>query len=45
MILRAASNWAFSPTGDTSLGVALTIVVIPQWFMFWLIDECREYWA
>ena len=39
--LRAALNWAFSPTGDSSLGVALTIAVVPLWFTLSLMDECR----
>ena len=39
--LRAALNWAFSPTGDSSLGVALTIAAVPLWFTLSLMDECR----
>jgi predicted ATPase len=39
--LRAALNWAFSPTGDSSVGVALTIAVVPLWFTLSLMDECR----
>ncbi len=39
--LRAALNWAFSPTGNSSLGVALTIAVVPLWFTRSLMDECR----
>jgi predicted ATPase len=40
--VRSALNWAFSAGGDTSLGVALTVVSIPLWMQLSLIDECRE---
>jgi predicted ATPase len=39
--VRDALNWAFSPTGDTSLGISLTNAAVPLWFRFSLIDECR----
>jgi predicted ATPase/DNA-binding winged helix-turn-helix (wHTH) protein len=39
---RSALNWAFSPKGDASLGVALTIASIPLWMQLSLVDECRE---
>jgi predicted ATPase len=39
--VRAALDWAFSTTGDTSIGVALTIAAVPLWFQLSLIDECR----
>src|SRR5260370_15896219 len=29
--LRAALDWAFSPSGDKSIGAALTIAAIPLW--------------
>ncbi len=38
--LRAALDWAFSPVGDGTIGVALTINAIPCWFQLSLIDEC-----
>ena len=38
--LRAALDWAFSPTGDGAIGVALTVNGIPFWFQLSLIDEC-----
>ena len=40
--VRSALNWAFSPKGDASLGVALTIASIPLWMQLSLVDECRE---
>ena len=40
--VRTALDWAFSPTGDTALGVALTIAAVPLWFQLSLINECRE---
>jgi predicted ATPase/DNA-binding winged helix-turn-helix (wHTH) protein len=40
--VRSALNWAFSPAGDTSVGVALTIGAIPLWRAFSLVHEARE---
>src|SRR5947207_1329191 len=39
--LRAALDWAFSPGGDTSVGVALTAAAVPLWMRLSLPDECR----
>ena len=39
--IRAALDWAFSPGGDASLGVALTAVSVPLWMQLLLLDECR----
>jgi predicted ATPase/DNA-binding winged helix-turn-helix (wHTH) protein len=39
--LRAALDWAFSPHGDTSTGVALTVASAPLWLQFSLMEECR----
>jgi predicted ATPase/DNA-binding winged helix-turn-helix (wHTH) protein len=41
--VRAALKWAFSPGGDISIGVALTVASIPLWLNLWLLEECREY--
>jgi predicted ATPase len=38
---RAALDWAFSPNGDQSIGVALTVVAVPLWMNLSLLDECR----
>jgi predicted ATPase/DNA-binding winged helix-turn-helix (wHTH) protein len=38
--LRAALDWAFSPGGDGSLGVALTSTAVPLWLRLWLHEEC-----
>ncbi len=40
--VRGALNWAFSSSGDVSVGVALTVASIPLWFQLALFDECRE---
>jgi predicted ATPase/DNA-binding winged helix-turn-helix (wHTH) protein len=38
--LRAALDWAFSRTGDGSLGVALTTAAVPLWLRLSLLEEC-----
>jgi predicted ATPase len=40
--VRAALDWAFSPEGDASLGLALTIGAVPLWMHLSLLDECRR---
>ena len=40
--LRAALDWAFSPSGDASIGVALTAAAIPLWLQLPMVDECRS---
>ncbi len=40
--VRAALDWAFSPNGDSSIGVALTIAAVPLWVQLSLMAECRE---
>src|SRR5467141_2792889 len=39
--LRAALDWAFSPGGEASIGVALTAAAVPLWMHLSLIEECR----
>jgi predicted ATPase/DNA-binding winged helix-turn-helix (wHTH) protein len=39
--VRAALDWAFSPSGDASIGVALTAASVPLWFQLSLMVECR----
>jgi predicted ATPase/DNA-binding winged helix-turn-helix (wHTH) protein len=41
--LRAALDWAFSPHGDTSIGLALTVASVPLWLQLSLMEECRRY--
>jgi predicted ATPase/DNA-binding winged helix-turn-helix (wHTH) protein len=41
--LRAALEWTFSPTGDASAGVALTVAAVPLWFQLSLVEECLEW--
>ena len=36
-----ALDWAFSPRGDTTIGVALTAAAVPLWFQQSLMLECR----
>ena len=38
--LREALDWAFSPSGDASIGVALTVVAVPLWMHLSLLAEC-----
>ena len=39
--LRAALDWACSPGGDGSIGVALTAAAFPLWMRLSLLEECR----
>jgi predicted ATPase/DNA-binding winged helix-turn-helix (wHTH) protein len=39
--VRAALDWAFSPTGDAEVGVALTVAAVPLWVHLSLMVECR----
>jgi len=39
--LRAALGWAFSPNGDSTIGVALTAAAVPLWMHLSLMEECR----
>jgi predicted ATPase len=39
--LRAALDWALSPGGDASIGLALTAAAVPLWMHLSLLDECR----
>ena len=38
--VRAALDWAFSPAGDASIGVALTAAAVPLWMLLSLLEEC-----
>src|SRR5260370_39420402 len=40
--LRAALDWAFSPGGDGSIGVALTAAAVALWMRLSLLKECRS---
>ena len=40
--LRAALDWALSPSGDGSIGVALTVGAIPLLLQLPRVDECRS---
>jgi predicted ATPase len=39
--LRGALDWAFSPSGDGSTGVALTAATVALWMRLSLLEECR----
>ena len=39
--VRAALDWAFSPSGDAAIGVALTVAAVPLWTHLSLMEECR----
>ena len=40
--VRAALDWAFSPGGDTGIGVDLAAFYAPIWLHTSLVAECRE---
>jgi predicted ATPase/DNA-binding winged helix-turn-helix (wHTH) protein len=40
--LRSALDWAFSASGDASLGIALTTAALPLWLHLSLLEECRS---
>jgi predicted ATPase/DNA-binding winged helix-turn-helix (wHTH) protein len=39
--VRAALDWAFSPTGTAEVGAALTVAAVPLWVHLSLMEECR----
>jgi predicted ATPase len=39
--VRAALDWAFSPTGAAEVGVALVVAAMPLWVHLSLMEECR----
>jgi predicted ATPase/DNA-binding winged helix-turn-helix (wHTH) protein len=40
--VRAALDWAFSPTGAADVGVPLTVAAVPLWVLLSLMEECRS---
>ena len=40
--LRTALDWAFSPSGDASIGATLTAAAVPLWMYLSLVQECRS---
>ena len=40
--VRAALDWAFSPEGDSQIGLVLTVAVVPLLVELSLLGECRE---
>jgi predicted ATPase/DNA-binding winged helix-turn-helix (wHTH) protein len=39
--IRAALDWGFSPSGDASIGMAVTAASVPLWTHLSLMEECR----
>jgi predicted ATPase len=39
--IRLVLDWAFSPEGDASVGVALAAAAVPLWMHLSLVEECR----
>src|SRR5216683_705443 len=39
--VRLALDWAFSPSGDVGVGMALTAAAVPLWTHLSLLSECR----
>ncbi|MGH8502428.1 MAG: ATP-binding protein [Gammaproteobacteria bacterium] len=39
--VRAALDWAFSPSGDVTVGVELTTASVPLFFQLSLMERCR----
>ncbi len=39
--VRAALDWAFSPDGDSVVGIALTTAAVPLWMELSSLQECR----
>ena len=40
--VRTALDWAFSPAGDQSVRIPVTVAAIPLWFQLSSVDECRD---
>ncbi|WP_373991252.1 winged helix-turn-helix domain-containing protein [Duganella sp. BuS-21] len=38
--VRSALSWAFAPTGDVALGIALTVAAAPLWMLSSRPEEC-----
>jgi predicted ATPase len=41
--VRSALSWSFSPTGDASIGAALTVASLPLWLELSLLSEGQKY--
>jgi predicted ATPase/DNA-binding winged helix-turn-helix (wHTH) protein len=40
--VRGVLDWSFSPTGDSAIGVVLTVAYVPVWLHLSLMTECRD---
>jgi predicted ATPase/DNA-binding winged helix-turn-helix (wHTH) protein len=40
--LRTALDWAFSPSGESSIGIELSAVAVPYLFELSLVEECYD---
>jgi hypothetical protein len=41
--LRTALHWAFLPSGEASIAVALTAAAVPLWLQLSMVEECRSW--
>ena len=41
--VRAALDWAFSPSGDAAIGIVLTAASVPLWIDLSMMSECRQH--
>ena len=41
--VRSALDWSFSPAGDASVGIALTVASLLLWINLSLMAECRDH--
>jgi len=39
--VRAALDWAYSSTGDSEIGLGLTVSAVPLWMHLSMVEECR----
>ena len=39
--VRAALDWAFSPSGDAETGIPLTVSAVPLWMHLSMMEECH----
>ena len=41
--VEAALTWAYGPTGDPWIGLALTVAAVPLWLQLSMVNECRTW--
>jgi predicted ATPase/DNA-binding winged helix-turn-helix (wHTH) protein len=40
--VSAALDWSFSPVGDPTIGIVLTVAYVPVWTHWSMLEECRQ---